>query len=266
MFYLRIYDKLCMKGKMYKENYCKGSGLHRHRIIPGHQGGKYTEENSTFLTPREHQIAHFLLWKIYKNPNDLRSMHMLGSRLTYEQRRVIGLWCAENKIGFHKFINTDYHKEYSLRGIETQKENYENLGIKDSFYYWSTKEGMKERASLGGSASWESAKRNRNGLPNFLSEDPNIRRYNAIKAAKLGPKFPVTDGIKSIKLYSEEERQNFLKDNPSFKSGGRPYKKKNSKKKLPPKRFWIHREGTVTWTTPDKISKFLDEGWKEGRG
>lgn len=76
--YRKIYNNLCQKGCQLKEHYGPGLGLHRHRILPGHSGGTYEESNCTYLTPREHIIAHFLLWKLYKNPNDLRSMNMLG--------------------------------------------------------------------------------------------------------------------------------------------------------------------------------------------
>jgi len=267
LFYLKIYKKLCEQGKLQKENYCKGSGLHNHRIIPGHIGGEYNQENSTFLTPREHTIAHFLLWKIYRNPNDLRSMHMLGAKLTYEQRRIVGIWCADNNIGFHKYIGTDFHKEYSLKGIQTQKENYENFGIKQSFYYWSTKEGIKERASLGGTASWEVQKSERNGLPYCISQDPEVRKRNASKAAKASSKFPVTDGIICKKFKTEDERKIFLSENKNFKSGGRPYKRKTAKKEIRTNtRVWINKETTVTWVTPDKIDLLLEQGWKLGRG
>lgn len=165
MIYYNIYHKLCKSKKNLKEHYKTGSGLHRHRINPGHAGGKYTEDNITYLTPREHVIAHYLLWKIYGNPNDLRSMNMLGAKLSVEQRKIVGKWCYENKIGFHKYHGTDFHREYSKKGLETQRKSYEETGNKQNFYYWSTKEGIKERASMGGSASWEVQKRERNGLP-----------------------------------------------------------------------------------------------------
>jgi hypothetical protein len=76
--YSKIYHNLCEQSKKRNLEYKQGSGLHRHRILPGHSGGLYDENNITYLTVREHIIAHFLLWKIHKNPNDLRSMNMLG--------------------------------------------------------------------------------------------------------------------------------------------------------------------------------------------
>lgn len=254
-FYKRVYDNLCIKKSQLKEKYGYGSGLHRHRIIPGHMGGDYVDENVTYLTAREHVIAHYLLWKIYGNPNDLRSMKMLGAKLTHSQRVAIGKWCHENNIGFHKFSDSEYRKEWSKRGIETQKKNFEETGNKESFYYWSTEDGRKERASMGGKAAWESIKTNRNGLPMFLSLDPEERKLNASKAAKKSGKFPVTDGVICKKLKSEEDRQIFLSKNPSFRSGGRPYKRKT-------KRINNGVEERVVLLT--ELEKFLSDGWVIG--
>ena len=63
--YKRIYDNLVNSHKDLKEEWKPvGSGLERHHILPRHSGGKNIESNYTYLTPREHTIAHFLLWKI----------------------------------------------------------------------------------------------------------------------------------------------------------------------------------------------------------
>jgi hypothetical protein len=81
MNYSNIYQKLCGRGKNRKKT--KGSNLERHHIIPTfffrdnkrnlrYNDGIYEGDgehigNITFLTPREHFIAHLLLCKIWKN-------------------------------------------------------------------------------------------------------------------------------------------------------------------------------------------------------
>lgn len=140
-----IYSNLCAKGKLLKEHHKKGSNIHQHHIIPKHMGGLDNEDNYTYLTIREHIIAHFLLWKIHKNPNDLRSMYMLGENLTYEQRKIVGIWCKENKIGFHGATKEEFGA-WGKKGIESQ----EKQNLKNSFWWWQTKEGIRERASKGG--------------------------------------------------------------------------------------------------------------------
>ena len=94
MYFKKLYDKICIEGKNKKQLYeSKKYDMHKHHILPTHNGGDDTEENFTYVTIREHIICHYLLWKIYKMPNDLRSMKMLGAKLTSNQRRIVGLWC-----------------------------------------------------------------------------------------------------------------------------------------------------------------------------
>lgn len=146
--YSTIYHNLCQQRTAMKEQYGPGSGLHCHHIIPKHSGGEDIEENYTYLTVREHIIAHFLLWKMYGNPNDLRSMKMLGAKLTPAQRRATGIFCRDNKIGFHG-ASEEQRREWRLNGFLSQKES----GDTNSFYWWSTEEGRRKRASMGGKAS-----------------------------------------------------------------------------------------------------------------
>ena len=169
--YLSVYHNLCNNRKSFSESYKPGSGLHKHHIIPKHSGGLDVAENFTYLTTREHIIAHFLLYKIHKNPNDLRAMKMLGANLTVSQRKVTGEFCRDNNIGFHGATKEEkYH--WRKLGIKSQFENkigihdptmkseYASLGGKASydsgnnekFLYWASNEGRSKRASKGGKA------------------------------------------------------------------------------------------------------------------
>jgi hypothetical protein len=141
-----IYLSLCTKNKILKEKWTRKSNLHRHHIKPKHAGGLDEEDNYTYLSIREHIIAHYLLWKIYRNPNDLRSMHMLGAKLTYEQRKIVGLWCKENNIGFFNH-NKQQRKEWSKRGAMTQIHTKVGIHNPDNF---------KRNASLGGKSGSKS--------------------------------------------------------------------------------------------------------------
>jgi hypothetical protein len=157
--YSKIYYNLCESKKQAQKLYFPGSGLHKHHIIPKHMSGTDDPENFTYLTVREHIIAHFLLWKMHKNPNDLRSMKMLGANLSVEYRKKIGEYCRDNKIGFHGASKED-RLEWAKRGLETQKT------IPNSFYYWSTKEGRQHRSSLGGKVGAQSQIDNKVGIHN----------------------------------------------------------------------------------------------------
>lgn len=144
----RIYSNLCEGNKSRREDYKKYSGLHEHHIVPKHMGGTDDDYNLTYLNVREHIIAHYLLWKIYKNPNDLRSMKMLGANLSTQYRKIIGEFCRDNGIGIFS-IPSNERKKWTIKSMEIQKQEYLNDKVKN-FYYWSTEEGRKERASLGG--------------------------------------------------------------------------------------------------------------------
>jgi len=77
--YRKIYDNLVASRSNLKEEWeHKVIQLQRHRIQPGHQGGEYIEDNCTYLTLREHVIAHYLLWKIHKHSGDYRAYKMMS--------------------------------------------------------------------------------------------------------------------------------------------------------------------------------------------
>jgi hypothetical protein len=166
--YSSIYHNICTRGVNKKELWeNKENGLHRHHIVPNHSGGLDTELNFTYLSVREHIIAHYLLWKINRNPNDLRSMNMLGAELSYEQRVIVGKWCKENCIGFWSPKYSENRKSWRTRGAKTQIEKgigihnpekrreYSSIGGKASckvnptWIYWMSKEGRTQRAKMG---------------------------------------------------------------------------------------------------------------------
>jgi hypothetical protein len=193
--YKEIYDNLCEKNRIKRENL----HLHRHHITPKHSGGQNIADNYTYLTPREHQLAHFLLWKIYHNVNDLRSMKMLGAKLTISQRKHIGYYCRDNKIGIfsekHK-LDKNKHAERCRKSAQTQKTN--QIGTFDP-------EFRKEWASRAGKIGGTKQKLNRQGI-----HDP----LNFKKNASLGGKailgyICVTNGSHRTRV-SPEMLQSYL--------------------------------------------------------
>lgn len=171
--YLLLYNKLCEDRKSLVSFYRSSSGLHAHHIIPKHQGGDDSVENLTFLTVKEHIIAHFMLWKIYKNPNDLRAMKMLGAKLTVTQRKIIGEFCRDNRLGFHGANDND-RKRWRQKGLDKikeqgytlsklsdeQRKQFGKIGgtvsIKspnNPWSFWASKEGQLLRSSMGGKSN-----------------------------------------------------------------------------------------------------------------
>lgn len=167
--YHSIYHNLCTRGVKQKSIWEQSnSGYHCHHVLPKHMGGTDDESNLTYLTIREHIIAHYLLWKLHRLPNDLRAMHMLGAKLTTAQRRVVGIWCRDTGIGFYAEKWKSFRAEWTRKGIKTQKD--QKIGIfdpinfsanasiggkasirsdKNPWKYWASSEGRKERAKMG---------------------------------------------------------------------------------------------------------------------
>lgn len=213
--YSRIYYNLCETRSQYFDLWKQGSGLHRHHILPKHSGGTDDHLNFTYLTVREHIIAHFLLWKMNGNINDLRSMKMLGAKLTSKQRSIIGKWCRDNKIGIHGASYRD-RLDWCMKGLESQQ----NSDDKNTFYYWSTEEGRKKRASMGGKVGGKKQAELKLGF-----HQPHIQR----KAAGLGgqshkgKKCMYKPGDSSFKRIKPEDTQSYLNDGYVF---GSPIKTK----------------------------------------
>ena len=81
MNYQKIYDLLCARGQARRMNSKarkRNQGFEDHHIIPKAFGGLDDASNIARLTPREHWIAHRLLYK----------MHPTDSRMTYAMWRL----------------------------------------------------------------------------------------------------------------------------------------------------------------------------------
>lgn len=189
-------------------------GCHKHRILPGYLGGMYTEDNVIFVSQRIHSIIHFLRWKLYKDLRDKRAQKMIGigpSGLSHQDRIDHGIHCAKHKIGFHGA--SEYDKIiWRNRGWSTQKDEYLNTG-KKNFYYWATVEGRKERASIGGLASYGKNKA-------FIDQQGSFTdKLLASNAAKKSAKKPVTDGKVIRKFHTDDQVTEFLLNNLTWRRG-----------------------------------------------
>jgi hypothetical protein len=87
MNYVWHYDKLVETRKQRKWE----SGLEIHHIVPKSLGGNDNEDNLVNFTPREHFLAHWLLWKIHKN----RQMSFaFFSMCQYRKRERKNFWVS----------------------------------------------------------------------------------------------------------------------------------------------------------------------------
>lgn len=88
--YKEIYEKIIKRAKTRSLINCY---FEKHHIIPRHRGGTDDVNNLVDLTYREHFIVHFLLYKLYKNPEDKCAytlMYNLGCIRKIEIGKMIG--------------------------------------------------------------------------------------------------------------------------------------------------------------------------------
>jgi hypothetical protein len=189
-------------------------GCHKHRMLPGYLGGEYTTGNVLFLSQREHSIVHFLRWKLYGDSRDKRAYKMIGkgtSGLSHQDRVDHGTMCFDFGIGIHG-VDKQTRMEWGERGRSTQQAAIA-LGDKN-WVYWSTPEGRKERARLGGLASYGKNQA-------FINQQCSFKdRDKASAAAKKSAKKPVTDGCGIMrKFHTNEQVIEFLMENPTWRRG-----------------------------------------------
>lgn len=86
-YYQRLYHNLVNIHKYLEEQWKPtNSGLERHHIVPRHAGGTDDPDNFTYLTHRQHIIAHWLLWKMHGLVEDLSAWKLMKGMTCYPSR------------------------------------------------------------------------------------------------------------------------------------------------------------------------------------
>jgi hypothetical protein len=113
MDYRKHYELLCERGKVKREGY-----LEKHHIIPRCKGGDDSKENLTWLTAKEHYIAHYLmhmmdrtdkgLWFALFNMafliNEHQQRYQVGSRTYQRLKQERGYWARDNREQALKYL------------------------------------------------------------------------------------------------------------------------------------------------------------------
>jgi len=82
---------------------------HKHRIIPGYEGGEYFLDNVVKLSITQHTMWHFAEWTRKKNVQDLVAYKMLSGQCNKKEGIALLLSEAGKKGG--RYIRTDKTKE-----------------------------------------------------------------------------------------------------------------------------------------------------------
>lgn len=178
--YLKIYLNLTERGKIKRTGY-----LERHHIIPSHAGGTNAGENLTYLTGREHVIAHLLLTRIL--PSEF----------------IGGAYAAARMMTMVKSTGQDRPHKISSKTAELLKRNHaEHCRLKltgkklspltrakmktsqlERFANFPVSELTKQKMSVAQKQSMESGT---NALSKINAAPRSDKHRNSLSAAKIG--------------------------------------------------------------------------------
>lgn len=216
---------------------------------------------------------------------------MLGARLTYHQRRAIGIFCRDNKIGWFA-ATPEERAENGRKGLATQKREIENgeREKEDSFVFWASSEGRSERARMGGKIGGRRSKENKSGYHNpdklkmwasmggkalmgyICVHKPGEETFTRIKPEALDEYlnngYELNTGLKygkyKIMYGADNVRHKIRMENidDALKNGlllASPNPQEH-------KRYYVRHpeDGTVIGIRKEEISKYIADGWVKG--
>lgn len=263
----------------------KAKGFHLHHIIPRSLGGSDEVSNLIRLTPREHYIAHLILWKCGTEPmaraflymtncDDL--LHLKNSR-TFEKLCLEGynygmIWIHKDEI--EKIITKEDFEKYEKKGWNKgRKENLDSgrdvSGSLNPMYGKTHTDRTREKLSLSAAEYCKNSRWMNDGIDDLFVHSTKQNEY-LIKGYTFGRinQKPTTKGRISIikdetvKLINKEELELYLQD--GYKIGS--LAKSNKQKEL----ISSYQRDTI-WITNgianSKIKKTeeLPIGWIRGR-
>lgn len=120
MNYAKIYNNLITSRKLRIP--IDGIYYEKHHIVMKSMGGSDNNENLVLLTPKEHYIAHFLLWRIHQNGQTAWAFKMMCSRNKKWSARVY-----ESERMKHAMSNRKWSEEAKVR---VSGKNSHKFGIK----------------------------------------------------------------------------------------------------------------------------------------
>ena len=89
------YEKITLNNEQKKKKFCyilKKTGnvvyVEKHRIVPGHENGKYEKNNTLFLTFQEHVMAHHLRFLQYGKIEDKLAVSLMLSNSNAQTRQL----------------------------------------------------------------------------------------------------------------------------------------------------------------------------------
>ncbi len=113
-----------------------GAIYENHHIMPKSLGGSDDQSNMILLTPREHYIAHWLLWRIYRNKEMAFAFYCMVKMNKRTENVTSSRAYEEAKLARREFIienNKKYHtgKKISEKDKELTSQRFKNIPKSD---------------------------------------------------------------------------------------------------------------------------------------
>jgi hypothetical protein len=194
MDYKKIYDDLMQSRlSIKKERYAQkkqGAYFEGHHIIPKAKGGVGTSHNGVnhpnivFLTAREHFLAHWLLWRIYRDRASALAFHKMMSTNDHQTRTKSSRGYEEARLAFSetnkgnqygKGKTRTHSDEERRRQSETMKGRYD--GKLNPFY--GKKHTLESRKKISDKAKFRAPELNPNykGLRLVILNDNIVAEF-----------------------------------------------------------------------------------------
>jgi hypothetical protein len=130
MDYKKHYDLLMETRR--ERNKISGAIYENHHIMPKSLGGSDDQSNMILLTPREHYIAHWLLWRIYRNKEMAFAFYCMIKMNKRTENITSSRAYEEAKSARREFIienNKKYHtgKKISEKDKELTSQRFKNI-------------------------------------------------------------------------------------------------------------------------------------------
>jgi len=133
MNYKKHYDNLIKTRKLLNRNRNDDNYYECHHILAKSMGGSDEPMNLILLTPKEHYIAHFLLWRIYRNREMAMAYRMMCNKSSRQYQIDKELYGKLGHSEDTKIKMSSSAKKKPIRTKETQEKinkalryNYKN--------------------------------------------------------------------------------------------------------------------------------------------
>lgn len=138
MNYVKVYEALITsRVKLHSTRLIEKANkiyFENHHIIPKSKGGDNSNSNLVLLTAREHYLAHWLLWLIYRDRSSALAFHKMISNNKNQKRVISARDYAKAREAFRETnVGNTYGKGNKGRRVSDEQRQNHSLAMKGKF-------------------------------------------------------------------------------------------------------------------------------------